>query len=135
VKKATKKKTEKEKMGDIDDEIAKLEAALKAIESESDSSDDEADSKLKSDNADDFIPPLPKEYLPKISRGTKVNVEKKKKAKRKHDDVRPPEDISKKSKQMELMDYINGYRPSERLPFYCRVCQVQVCRHCVNMVM
>ena len=32
---------------------------------------------------------------------------------------------SKAEKQQELMDYIQGYTPSERLPFACRLCKFQ----------
>ena len=32
---------------------------------------------------------------------------------------------SKQEKQRELMEYIHGYTPSERLPFACRLCKFQ----------
>lgn len=113
---------------DIDDQIAKLEAELQAIASDSESDSDE--------NDNDVIPPLPVAYLPTITQGKAVKKEKKKikKEKRKMEILEqsePVEDMStegmsKKAKQMELMDYINGYTVSERLPFNCRICKVQV---------
>ena len=124
---------------DIDEEIARLEAEL---QNESGSSGSGGDSDASSDADDDdegprvfktqlseedIIPPLPSAHLPSIT--FKAPKEEKrdfpeKKSKKNRAPQAPV--VPRSVKQAELQAYIRGYEPSERRPFYCRLCSFQV---------
>lgn len=90
---------------------------------------------------DDIIPPLPKALLPTSTSNmgkkgfeisddeAKVKMKKKKKNEKKKEGVandQPMPVVPRAVKQQELMQYIRGYKPSERIPFACRLCAFQV---------
>ena len=144
------KKTEEEarkpeKTGaDIDDEIARLEAELAQDDSdskESSSSEDESvnDSSEASRSApaeknmgkgvvsmsavkDERIQGLPEELLPKVPPKRKSNQKMDKRAKKRKEETKPNSGL-----EMAVKEVLSGYlaRSSEKLPFYCRVCQKQ----------
>jgi hypothetical protein len=113
---------------DFDDEIARLEAQLLS-QRESDVDDDDPDisDDEQSSVDDDRIPPLPSSMLPTAL--SKIHLSKPKlgkKAKaliRGEDQNEQADQKSKAEKQLELMSYIKGYTPSEKIPFFCRLCR------------
>ena len=111
---------------DIDDEIARLEAELQA--SSSDESDQE-DEDILEDNgilslskfSDSRISSLPATALPQPGR-YKATGERRPVKAPKQATAEVPDGLREAVKEV-----LNGYkaRSSEKLPFYCRVCQVQ----------
>lgn len=133
----------KETGADIDDEIARLEAELAQDDSDSEgssSSEDESvsdSSRVKSKPMettisngvvslssvkDELIEGLPDELLPKVPPKRKSKKNEDMKAKRRKGDAQPSSGL-----EIAVKEVLSGYvaRSSEKLPFYCRVCQKQ----------
>ncbi|KAL3940867.1 MAG: hypothetical protein SGBAC_004662 [Bacillariaceae sp.] len=114
---------------DLDDEIARLEAELQASSSSDDESENEDGDGAEGNGvvslsqfSDDRISSLPTAALPKPGR-YKANGERRGPKKAKQSTVDVPDGLREAVKEV-----LSGYkaRSSEKLPFYCRVCQIQL---------
>lgn len=112
---------------DLDDEIARLEAELQASSS-SDESENEDDGSVEESGvlslskfSDNKIASLPATALPQPGR-YKASGERRRVKTPKQSAVEIPDGLREAVKEV-----LSGYkaRSSEKLPFYCRVCQVQ----------
>ncbi|CAJ1912492.1 unnamed protein product [Cylindrotheca closterium] len=112
---------------DLDDEIARLEAELQASSSSDDESENEDIDGAETSGvlslskfSENRISSLPASALPQPGR-YKTNGERRSEKKPKQVEV--PDGLREAVKEV-----LNGYkaRSSEKLPFYCRVCQVQL---------
>ena len=112
---------------DIDDEIARLEAELQASSSSEESDSEEGDDVegngilSLSKYSDSRISSLPATALPQPGR-YKATGERRPEKAPKQSSVEVPDGLREAVKEV-----LSGYkaRSSEKLPFYCRVCQVQ----------